>query len=108
GTCPLPRSRGEQGTHPGIGRERAAEPGEVLSDEAVKERAGARRSRHRAGRAVAAGCSHLPVVRVRAVIAVSGNPPTSAAPARDRRRWKCSNGGGAVGLRMLGYGLLAA
>src|SRR5690349_18244484 len=65
GTCPLPRARGEQGAHPGICRERAAEPGEVLSSEAVKERAGAPRLRHHAGRPVAAGCSHLPVLRVR-------------------------------------------
>src|SRR5215467_14170311 len=50
GTCPLPRASGEQGAHPGIGRERAAEPGEVLSGEAVKERTGAPRSRVRAGR----------------------------------------------------------
>src|SRR5215469_13981027 len=41
GTFPLPRARREQGAHPGIGRERAAEPGEVLSSEAVQERAGA-------------------------------------------------------------------
>src|SRR5262249_18217597 len=80
GTCPLPCARGEQGAHPGIGGERAAKLGEVLSGEAVKERAGALRSRHCAGHPVAAGCRHGPVVRVRAVIAVSGNPPTWAIP----------------------------
>src|SRR5262249_27089020 len=108
GTRPLPRSRREQCAHPGIGGKRAAEPGEALTSEAVKERAGAPRLRHRAGRAVAAGCSHLPVVRVRVVVAVSGNPPTWATPARHSSLCAAGNGGGAVGLRMLGYGLLAA
>lgn len=38
---PLLRARGEQGAQPGIGRERAAQLGEVLTGEAAKERAGA-------------------------------------------------------------------
>src|SRR5580700_1209574 len=40
GTVPLPQARRQQGAQAGISGERAAEPGEVLSGEALEERPG--------------------------------------------------------------------
>jgi len=43
---------GQQGAEPGASGERVAELGEVLSGQALKERAGQGELRHRGGRAV--------------------------------------------------------
>ena len=76
------QARGQQRAQAGISGERAAELGEVLSDEAFDEGPGRCRPWQYAGRPMAMGCHHETVVRAQAVSAVSGNPPTWAV--RDR------------------------
>ena len=53
GSDPFPQARGQQVAEAGASGERVAELGEVLSGQALKERAGQGELRHRGGRAVA-------------------------------------------------------
>ena len=47
GTGPLHQARGKQSAEPDVGGQRAAEPGEILSGQALQERPGEGELRHR-------------------------------------------------------------
>ncbi len=64
GTGPLPQARRQQGTQAGASGKRVAEPGEVLSGQALKERPSQGELRNDAGRPVVMGCGHEFVVRI--------------------------------------------
>jgi len=106
GAVPLPEAPGQQRAEPGVGGERLTEPGEILGGEPLKERPGEGGLRHRnsctvlrccrrhgfrcTGKDSDLGIGEFPYM----VIAWFGYVKLSAQPA--------------PGIRMLGYGLLAA
>src|SRR5579859_984934 len=77
GTGPLPEAPGQQRPEPDVGGDRVAEPGEVLSGQALEEQPGECELRHRSSRAaVRRCCGHGSFVRAWTPISVLGNPPT--------------------------------